>query len=245
MAFYLPPPMAVTDAGQLYNYLYQMAEQLNIALNSLTPENFSEEARAQGIAGTAIEETQKSQYDALKSLIIKTANVVRSEMDTLETELSSTYLAISDFGEYTQAADARIEANSQGVKQLYELSEQLSAQQEHTDTSFENYKISTSQFIHTGLLYYDSSNIPRYGVAVGENLTTIEIDGENVLERKNLYSTFTSDKLSFWQNDVEVAYVSNSKLFVTNIEILGNAIISNWLIDTSTGFAIKWIGGGA
>lgn len=245
MAFYLPPPISTADAGQLYNYLYQMAEQLNVALNSLTADNFTEEAREKGIAGTAIEETQKSQYDALKSLVIKTADVVRTEMDTLETELESTYLAKSEFGEYTQSADAKIEANSQGVKQLYQLSEELSAQQENTDTSFENYKISTSQFIHTGLLYYDSDNVPRYGVAVGENLTTIEIDGEQALERKNLYSTFTSDKLSFWQNDVEVAYVSNSKLFVTNIEILGNAIINNWLIDTTTGFTLKWIGGDA
>ena len=84
--------------------------------------------------------------------------------------------------------------------------------------------------------------MPRYGVAVGEKLTTVEVDGETLLARTDLCATFTADKLSFWQHGQEVAYVSNSKLYITALEILGSITLGNWRITHTDGFTVEWIG---
>ena len=73
----------------------------------------------------------------------------------------------------------------------------------------------TDQYIRVGLLYIDGNNIPRHGVAVGENLTTVtDQHGNVVVERAGLACTMTSDRISFWQMGAEVAYFANGELWV-------------------------------
>ena len=69
-----------------------------------------------------------------------------------------------------------------------------------------------------------------------------EVNGENVFDK---FSRFTADRLSFYdRNDVEVAYVGDYKLYITNAEITGNLKLGGYLIDTTDGLAFKWIGRG-
>ena len=79
-------------------------------------------------------------------------------------------------------------------------------------------------------------------MAVGESLTQVEVDGEMVLTRTDLCATFTSDKLSFWQAGVEVAYVSNTTLYIRDLRILGTIRLGDWEIRHDNGFEITWIG---
>ena len=171
-------------------------------------------------------------------------------------------MANSTFGTYVENAQAEFTATAQSVVQSYQYDSQLSAQQEGIDAladtlgglnsaigdvntvinNLETYNITTEQYIKTGLIYFDDDNIPRYGVAVGEKLTTVEINGEIVVERSGLAATFTSDRLSFWQNEVEVAYISNNQLYINEANILSRLFIGDWVIDRSYGFAIKWVG---
>ena len=75
----LPPSVAANE--KLYSYLYQMAEQLNVALarmpdNKLTTE---QTAKVTQIAGEALDKSQQSlaaQSMVLKSLIVKTADTI-------------------------------------------------------------------------------------------------------------------------------------------------------------------------
>ena len=93
--------------------------------------------------------------------------------------------------------------------------------------------------IKSGLLYYDDEGIPVYGLEIGQKNT---IDGEEVF---NKYARFTSDRLSFYdQNDTEVAYISDYKLYITNAEVTGTLKLGGFLIDTSKGLTIKWVGRG-
>lgn len=85
--------------------------------------------------------------------------------------------------------------------------------------------------------------MPVYGVAVGQNLTTTEIDGEEVVDQNNFRATFTAKKLSFWQDSTEIAYVSNNQLYITNIVVLDAMCIGKWRMATTNGLAFQWIGG--
>lgn len=56
-------------------------------------------------------------------------------------------------------------------------------------------------------------------------------------------ATFTASKLSFWQDASEVAYVSNNRLYITNITVLEGVSIGEWEISSENGLVIRWMGG--
>jgi hypothetical protein len=70
---------------------------------------------------------------------------------------------------------------------------------------------------------------------------TLEVDGEEVF---NKYARFISDRLSFYdQNDNEVAYISDYKLYITHLHVTESISHGGFVTDTSDGIAIKWEGG--
>ena len=80
-------------------------------------------------------------------------------------------------------------------------------------------------------------------MAVGQNLTTTEIDGQQVVEQNNFRAVFTAQRLSFWQDSTEIAYVSNNRLYITNITVLEGMSIGEWEISSENGLVIRWMGG--
>ena len=92
-------------------------------------------------------------------------------------------------------------------------------------------------------MYYDGA-VPVYGVAVGQDLTCREVDGEQIVEQNNFRAVFTATRLSFWQDATEVAYVSNNRLYITNITVLGGIAIGAWSVEAAeSGLTFRWIGG--
>lgn len=234
---------------QCYSYLYQMREQLQVALQNLDASNFTREAAAALAtaekAGSAeIQAEQKGETARLRALIIKTAGRVQAEMDTLAAELKGSYVAQSEFGAYLEQISLRIEADPSSLTQYYSFASDLEADIRKVDSSFESYKNATQGYIRTGIVRYEEDGTPVYGVAVGQGLIVTETDGETVVDSTQFRSVFTSAKLSFYQADGEVAYLSNNRLYVTNITVLGEINVrSKWQISGENGFTVKWIGG--
>lgn len=184
-------------------YLCSMTEQLNLA-------DWSAQATltqiSQAIDADALSETEKkttlSGYAALKALIIKTADFAAANSETWSTKLSGSYVAISDFGKYLEKTQLTIEGNSVGIKQLYDYTAGVNNQ----------FSVNSQQYIKTGLLYYNDVT-PVYGVGVGNIATTVTDGGERILDQtKNELVTVTPDRISFWQDGKEVAYLSDKKL---------------------------------
>lgn len=231
-----PPPMAAgTDAQQLsslYSYLYQMSEKLNTALSTLTSENFApgEAAVIQQIAAGKPTKAQTEEINSLKSLIIKTADIVRSEMDVLETQLRSEYVAQSEFGTYQESMDSKIMAKADEVVQSYGYDAAIAGVQSGLGT-VESFRVNVNAYIKTGLLYYEEDGItPVYGVAVGEKLAKVTINGEEVLSRTGMMSTFTAGRLSFWQGTTEIAYMTGGVLHIPRAELSDQLVVGNYVI---------------
>ena len=94
--------------------------------------------------------------------------------------------------------------------------------------------------IRSGLLYYDDDAIPVYGLEIGQKNT---IDGEEVF---NKFARFTADRLSFYdQNDTEVAYVSDYKLYIRNVEITSSYKIGGFkdTVMANGDVVTRWVGG--
>ena len=184
-------------------YLCSVTEQLNLA-------DWSAQAAlqeiAQAIDADSLSEAEKkttlSGYGALKALIIKTADFAAANSETWSTKLSGSYVAISDFGKYLEKTQLTIEGNSVGIKQLYDYTAGVNNQ----------FSVNSQQYIKTGLLYYKDA-VPVYGVGVGNIETTVTDGGERVIDQtKNELVTVTPDRVSFWQDGQEVAYLSDKKL---------------------------------
>ena len=99
----LPPALSGSSEQQLrqmYGYLFRMAEQLNVAMDSLNGFGGSSVPNAVAAAtgaATRGESSGKEQSvrDELQSLIVNTAEIINSRMDTLETVLRGDYEAVS------------------------------------------------------------------------------------------------------------------------------------------------------
>ena len=237
----MPPSPQGTVQEQLvrqYSYLFQMAQQLNVALGQL-----ESGGTAAPSGGTAAPAAREQQYQTLKSMIVKTADTVQRRMDQLSAKLTGEYVAASEFGTYVERLNAYLEANPEALTQYYSFFADLQASTETVSAAFEQYRVETEGYIRTGIVCYDGA-VPQYGVAVGQNLTCREVDGETVVEQNDFRATFTASKLSFWQDASEVAYVSNNRLYITNITVLGAIAVGQWSVEAAEGgLAFRWIGG--
>jgi hypothetical protein len=219
---------------QMKSFLYQTVEQLNFAIGTMEKESKSivEQIRNTS-AATDTPEKAQSTFNSIKSLIIKSADIVESYGDVITERLEGEYVAISDFGEYQRSTAADIVKNAKAIEQNYKNVQQITSDL----LEVSNALIGVTANIKTGLLYYDDNGVPRYGLEIGERA---EIDG---VETFHKFARFTSDRLSFYdQNGKEVAYISDYKLVITNVEIKGNLKLGGYLYDTSNGIAHKWVG---
>ena len=234
----LPNITATTEREQLLqvkSYLHQLAQELNWALSNLETGGSTSVKQAGSKAVT--QEEVATSFNSLKSLIIKSAEAVQAYSEEAERRYESLYVAQSDFGTYTEAAEQTIIKNSKAIESFYE-----NVQEILTDIdSLEHSLIEVSANIKSGLLYYDESGVPVYGVEVGQRT---EIDGVETFDK---FARFTSDRLSFYdQNDNEVAYISDRKLFINHVEIKNTFRMGGFMdtVQSDGSIVTKWVGTG-
>lgn len=217
----------------MQSWLYQFSEQLQYTLNNLDTSNFSDGGlkgivNADGVTqqGNATSE----EFNALKALIIKTADTIQSKYKEITETLESEYMAISDFGEYSENSRLDLVKNALGITQYYSRIEDISKKLDTVETTFETYKRETKAYIRTGYL----EQLDSYGVSIGEERIET-IDGVEVVIF-NQFATLTSEELAFWQNGVKLGWFKGDSLFVNGVIRIGR-----WAIDPSGGFTIKYV----
>lgn len=213
--------------SQLKGYLYQLVEQLNYALqNSEQTQVYSQNAPAKSDSAT----DPVSDFASIKGLIIKSADIVNAYYEKIDNllKLSGEYTASSDFGDFKESTENRLEADSQSITQL------LSSVQGIGD-----FAVNASAHIRSGVLYYNGE-VPVYGLEVGQKVT------ENGVETFNKYAQFTSEKLSFYDAaGKELAYISGYKLYITNVHVTSSLQLGGYkdLIGADGSRVTKWVGG--
>lgn len=227
------PNITATDATgqvmQMKNYLYQMVQQLNYSMQTVQTSAAEAAVQAAQTASAASKTDPASTFSEIKALIIKSADIVNAYYEQINRRLEGVYVAQSTFGTYTEQTSQEIEENSTNINQAFTNIQQVQVALDEAvnDMSkIENILVSVNAYINSGLLYTDEHGVPVYGIEVGQRT---EIDGKEVFDK---YARFTSNKLSFYDsNGNEVAYISDYKLFISNVEITGSYRIGH-LIDT-------------
>lgn len=238
ISFRLPEITAPTADGQLRqlrSYLYQLTEQLNLAMESVDSEiSKQNQTVSDAVAAADTPEGKLKTFNSVKALIIKSADIINAYTDEITRQLDGQYVAQSEFGTYTETTSQQITENSASIVQLFENLQTIS----DTVDSIEETSILANAYIKTGLLYYADDGTPVYGLEIGQTNT---VEGTETFDK---FARFAANRLSFYDNnDVEVAYISDYRLVITNAEIKGSLTLGKFKIDTTNGLAIKWVGG--
>lgn len=216
--------------AQIQSYLVQFVSQLQYALYSIEEQEKEYVERIENKQKEITPEKEaESTFNSIKSLIIKSADIVNAYSEEINRELSGLYVAQSDFGIYSQETSRRIEANSQYTKDVFVNVQKISS----SLSEIGDVVIETNKYIKSGELDTDEENRAIVGIEVGET-------NDGVFSR---YARFTSERLSFFNsNGIEIAYVSGQKLYITEAEITGNLTLGKYEIDTSDGLIFRWAG---
>lgn len=248
----LPNITAQTEQGQLEqirSYLYQFAEQLNWALNNIDKQ--ATEAKQKVEATTeqknAVEEAQAT-FAEVKSLIIKSADIVNAYYQEISHRLDGMYVAESDFGKYKEETSATFEANSKEVSIRFDNQQtmitNLGADVESIDdvlvrTGTDTTIIGSQAWVKIGVL--EEGDDPIYGIEIGQ-------ENSHGDQKTMKFAQYRSDGVHlFDQNGIEVATISNFKLKITNAEVR-DLVITNTLefdgysVVTKNGLGFKWRG---
>ena len=195
---------------QVKSYLHQLADQLNFAMTEV--EN-KVSASAVPTKKTKTEQEVEAQetFTSIKSLIIKSADIVEAYSEAIEMQLSGKYVAVSDYGTFTQETNAKISANSENIEANFNKLQKVL-------TSVESIK-ETEGYIKAGVVD-EVNGDPMYGLEIGQT-TTQTTDGgkEDVFKA---FARFTSDRLTFFDSyGNQAAWISQNTFNTPNLIIDG------------------------
>ncbi len=233
---------------QQYAYLFQLAGLLNASMEQLGTSGGGEKAKTAAVSASGGEAAREEQAAQLKSLIVKTAETVRQEMERLEVRLRGSFVAASQFGTYLQELNSQLAADPEGVEQYYKFLSQLQSGTDQTALALEQYRTEVEGYIRQGIVRYEGT-VPVIGIAIGQDIKTAAKDVEtergvfDVIDTRSNMSVWTTERLSFYIGGQEAAYFSNGALTVAVINtdrIRGGGA---WDVSFLGGVKYKWIGG--
>lgn len=226
--------------SQMTRYMYQMVEQLNWALNHLSSveetSGTSTVAISKSDSAPSSEKSPQATFNDIKSLIIKSADIVTAYEKIMKEGFDKAYLAASAYGTFESYVDAEITKSAEGIREDFSETQKIVSDNEQ-------YIKDVRACIKSGRLYEtvdDNGNpLPIYGIEVGQ--WTTDKDGNDAFK---LFSRLAADKLSFYDTSGnEVAYISNNTLSITQAKIVDKIVVGNYTIDKSDGLVFRWNGG--
>lgn len=217
--------------AQIKSYLYQFAEQLQWALSTVEAGNSSNVA-VQNAGTVAKKEDPTVNFNQLKGLIIKSADIVNAYYEKIDSllKLSGDYTASSDFGTFKEetlnqlsVTNAQIQQNITDLQAIYDENGNIRAE------------LLVNGHIYSGIIEYAMDGEAKVGIEIGQTTT------EDGVKTFNKFARFTANKLSFYDaNSIEVAYISDYKMVITTAWVKGNLQIgSGFIFDTSNGIALR------
>lgn len=208
---------------QVKSYLEQLALQLQHTL----PQPAAVPAGQGRVSGGEIREKERN-FQEMKALILKSAQVVESLSQEVSHRLEGRFVAASEYGTFSQETALQLQASSQALSQLYTELQQVSGTAEKAwDAVLQN-----NAYIRSGKL---AEGV--YGLEIGQQSA---LNGETVFDR---FARFTPNRLSFYDsNDVEVAYISDYKLYITHAQVTGSLSLGDFRVETDQGLAFLYGG---
>ena len=231
---------------QLKSYLYQLSEQLQWAFSTISTQGGDGSSSVvinQVVGATSSGDSSENtgpSFNELQSLIVKTADTVEAYYEEVTSKLVSEYVALSDFGTYTEVNEAIEKKTAQYTENAYTRIAQV-------ETDLDVLTKATRGYIKTGIIVESltAEEAASYGKTKGDALIGIEV-GEDIGGSFTKYARFTAGRLSFYnQAGSELAYIGTDKLYIREVEIKESFQEGGYkdFIDANGGIVTKWVGG--
>lgn len=247
----MPPILSGSEKQQLAalrDYLVRLSSSLDSAALAPTDERQSMVKTAKAAADSVSERSERKEAE-LRALIIKTADTVQRQVDTLSAALREEYLAISDFGEYTEQIDTLFTATARNVVESYDFYSRIDALTAAGE-EMERLISSLRGELRRGIIEDPDTGERALGIAISENLSfTGEIVTENGVEYYRLspgqtLGIYTSSGWQFWINGAKRGWFDSrdGMLHVGGIAVESSMRIgADWLISCDGGFGIRYL----
>ena len=223
--FFANPPMLkgtpAEQLKQLQTYLYDVSQKLNQAVMDIGIEQLSKDGqeRIQQLQEKAKQSEEKR--TGLKELIIKNADISRTEEDEIRAQLVRNVTALSEtMGELRQTLTSDIALTAQGIQQDYDLLESIVTTANGLN---EEFRTRFSSFIYSGIID-PNTDPPTSGIAIGENVT----NSDGTLNDSNKMAVFTAKRITFYNNNVAIGYYDGNTFHISKGEIDDVMIIGNF-----------------
>ena len=133
--------------AQMRSYLFQLSEQLQWAFENVEGTSgaggggggmptSSKQSTVEIITKPTNEAEAQATFDAIKSLIIKSADIIDAYTEEIGTKLESTYVSESEFGAFQALNSQAIQANSTSITQSFESISALELSTKNWQTGF-------------------------------------------------------------------------------------------------------------
>lgn len=251
----LPPRLQGSEREQLAalrDYLVRMARDMDANVEKVvveTVENVGVLGSGGGRSGGGSVTVESSEAQRLRSLIIKTADTIRQNIDLITTILHEDYLAKSDFGVYRENIDRTIEETARSTTEHFNAEfDTVYGRLDDADVFMQAIRGE----IRRGLITDPETGETVMGIAISENLSfTGQQHTENGLVYYELnpgqtMGLYTSTGWQFWINGSKRGWFNSvdgmlhiSKLAVEQSLTLG----AGWVITMTDGFGLRYIGG--
>lgn len=244
--------------GQLKTYLYQLTNQLNYAVKASEGEQAAKGSaaltsanNASSGAGQSDDEKAQSSFNEVKSLIIKSADIVNAYYDVISKRLVGEYSALSIDGEEyqqfkedtTQWRDENPTNNTDYFEAVQKISKYIGCEVDEKGQPIitDGDRLSLSEirtdkfYIKTG--WVDTSGDGGY--IGGMELGQVSDDGA---ETDVAFARMTTKELIFYSNDkVPIAKFTNNSLETGEAKI-NRILFKEHIIDGTNGVAFIWAG---
>lgn len=270
----LPPILNGNPTQQLASlraYLVRMAQQLNGALGAEQTQGLTAAPSVSAGAKAAAalvpgkdggEEIRKNARE-LRALIVKTADglsgdIIRSQdqqrlyTDAAAEKLSSTLVARSEFGTFTEKIESRISESARGVVESYNYDSLISSA-EDSIAVLQSYMTSLDGEIRRGIVTDPETDEEVTGIAISQNLqfTGAAVKGADGAEYYRLssgqtFGLYTSTGWQFWIDGHKRGWYNSvdGMLHIANTAIEDTLQIGGaWRVLNEGGLGIKYTGG--
>lgn len=216
---------------QLKSYLYQLSEELQWAFDNINTSGDSGNGYAANQAPRVFTTSPaggvnaEATFSAIKSLIIKSSDIVNAYYEEINKRLEGAYVAQSDFGIFAEKTSLDIQANSTSIEQNYKNTQVIILDTKAEINSDIESAVSVAQTDLEGQIVATNGRID----ATNENLGTLE-DG---LNDSNIRIDAVEDNLTTAKAELNVSIqdVSTSLGEVDKLRLAAEAELRGGLQD--------------
>jgi hypothetical protein len=134
---------------QMKNYLNQLVDELQWGLSAVNTAESAVVANTQkkavAAASTSSAIDGAATFAAIKALIIKSADIVEAYYEEINKKLEGAYVAVSDFGTYTENTALDFSATSDRITQAYSNIQTIQTSNAEIGEALEGYRVTTNE----------------------------------------------------------------------------------------------------